>query len=152
MKSDSLFYVLVWSVMLLLQHLTTSHFTKLCPTLPFLIPGGDAADVRYIRLNGREVPVTANLEVALRALRKPEEDCCFWIDALCINQHDIQERNSEVPRMRDMYERADLVVAWHGQGNARGDRFHQLEQGGHIGANRENYDGRGEDQNLVGDD
>ncbi|KAH7409748.1 heterokaryon incompatibility protein-domain-containing protein [Cadophora sp. MPI-SDFR-AT-0126] len=83
---------------------------------------GNTADVSYILLNGWEVPVTANLEGALRALRKLEEDCCFWIDALCINQHDIQERNSEVPRMREIYERADLVVAWLGQGNARSDR------------------------------
>ncbi|KAH8789205.1 heterokaryon incompatibility protein-domain-containing protein [Hyaloscypha finlandica] len=103
---------------------TLDHFPfhEAVPYYALSYTWGDAADVRYILLNGWEVPVTANLEVALRALRKLEEDCCFWIDALCINQHDIQERNSEVPRMRDIYERADLVVAWLGPGNARSDR------------------------------
>jgi hypothetical protein len=102
---------------------TLAHFPfhEAVPYYALSYTWGDAADVRYILLNGWEVPVTANLEVALRALRKPEEDCCFWIDALCINQNDMHERNSEVLRMRDIYERADLVVAWLGPGNARSD-------------------------------
>jgi hypothetical protein len=39
----------------------------------------------------------------------------FWIDALSINQEDIQERNTEVKRMRSLYERAWSVVVWLGE-------------------------------------
>ena len=35
-----------------------------------------------------------------------------WIDALCINQQDLEERNMEVKRMADIYARALRVISW----------------------------------------
>lgn len=36
----------------------------------------------------------------------------FWIDALCINQGDPQERSSQVLRMKTIYSRASHVLIW----------------------------------------
>lgn len=76
-----------------------------------------------ILLNGVRFPVRANLLGALRYLRRekwtyPGEaepgTRLFWIDAICINQQDIEERNQQVPRMRHIYFRASTVVVWLG--------------------------------------
>jgi hypothetical protein len=40
---------------------------------------------------------------------------CIWIDALCINQVDIPERNAQVLLMGDIYNKAQRVVAWLGE-------------------------------------
>jgi hypothetical protein len=39
----------------------------------------------------------------------------FWIDAICINQDDVPERNKQVLRMRDIYSLADTVQVWLGK-------------------------------------
>jgi hypothetical protein len=38
----------------------------------------------------------------------------FWIDAVCINQNDMNERNEQVPRMGDIYSMASRVWIWMG--------------------------------------
>ena len=38
----------------------------------------------------------------------------FWIDSLCINQHDLEERNSQVSIMSDIYSCASDVISWLG--------------------------------------
>jgi len=36
----------------------------------------------------------------------------FWIDALCINQNDLAERNKQVKRMNHIYRQTDLLFVW----------------------------------------
>ncbi|KAH7096019.1 heterokaryon incompatibility protein-domain-containing protein [Paraphoma chrysanthemicola] len=72
---------------------------------------------RIIKVNGRYVDVGCNLESALRTLREiPEVQLGkrIWIDSLCINQSDIDEKNHEVKRMGDIYSQADRVISWIG--------------------------------------
>ncbi|KAF6235472.1 hypothetical protein HO173_006155 [Letharia columbiana] len=38
-----------------------------------------------------------------------------WIDAICINQADLQEQNHQVGLMRHTYNRAALVIWWLGK-------------------------------------
>lgn len=38
----------------------------------------------------------------------------IWIDAICINQADDDEKSSQVRRMRDIFERAQQVLVWFG--------------------------------------
>ncbi|KAF2830838.1 HET-domain-containing protein, partial [Ophiobolus disseminans] len=38
----------------------------------------------------------------------------LWIDAICINQSDLLERNHQVAQMRDVYTKAESVIAWLG--------------------------------------
>lgn len=38
----------------------------------------------------------------------------LWIDSICINQEDVEERNSQVKIMGDIYKNASTVVIWLG--------------------------------------
>jgi hypothetical protein len=80
---------------------------------------GNPDDTRKIQLDGQELSVTANLEEALRSLRHgaggKERHKVFWVDAICINQQDIQERSQQVPRMRRVFETAEGVIVWLGR-------------------------------------
>jgi hypothetical protein len=54
--------------------------------------------------------VTANLHDALQGLRHEQIPRFMWIDAICINQLDIEERSSQVSRMGEIYSHADQVI------------------------------------------
>jgi hypothetical protein len=71
---------------------------------------GDPTGKLDINLNGTQVAVTRNLHRALRRFRSPSLARPIWVDALCINQQDTQERSVQVLRMRDLYLRAELVL------------------------------------------
>jgi hypothetical protein len=45
----------------------------------------------------------------------------FWIDALCISQEDVSERNHQVRVMEKIYSQAQGVVAWLGRAQKNGD-------------------------------
>jgi Heterokaryon incompatibility protein (HET) len=66
-----------------------------------------------IWVNGFLVPVRRNLLCALRVLRGDVERV-LWIDALCINQNDEQERSHQVEMMGEIYKMAYWVLAWLG--------------------------------------
>jgi len=75
---------------------------------------GDPLDIHPITLNDRILYVTANLEVALRHIRDTKKQIRLWVDAICINQDDVEERNHQVGHMREIYAGAQLVIAWIG--------------------------------------
>jgi hypothetical protein len=60
------------------------------------------------------IPITASLDSALRAIRKPTWAFLVWVDAVCINQDDLQERNVQVANMVHIYSRASSVLVWLG--------------------------------------
>lgn len=76
---------------------------------------GDPALIKQICLNGQQFSVTVNLEIALRYLRRETQPRTLWIDALCIDQTNLQERSHQVKRMRDIYTFANSVIAWTGE-------------------------------------
>lgn len=90
---------------------------------------GDPSKLRRIRIGSSTVFVTANLKDALRAILKARHKLCrdpskpirLWVDAVCINQEDDQERSQQVQRLSQIYSRAEQVVAWVGptKGNGR---------------------------------
>ena len=61
--------------------------------------------------------VSSNLESALKALRKRDVVRHLWIDAICINQADLKERNQQVPNMDQIYGSARNVCIWLGDGD-----------------------------------
>jgi hypothetical protein len=65
--------------------------------------------------DGQTVAIGAELYDALRRLRFRDRDRTIWIDALCINQEDVIERNAQVQNMRDIYNKADHVLIWVGE-------------------------------------
>jgi hypothetical protein len=60
------------------------------------------------------IPVTANLESFLRHQREKDSPVHLWVDALCINQEDILERNSQIERMSMIYASAAHLTVWLG--------------------------------------
>lgn len=76
---------------------------------------GDASNRKAITLSGNTVEITANLETALRHLRRTETCRMLWVDALCINQEDLLERTQQVLIMGDIFQSADMVLAWTGE-------------------------------------
>lgn len=71
--------------------------------------GDDAKSRRIYCLNGTSIPVTVNCEAALRRLRVPGLKRRLWIDAICINQNNIFERNHQVGLMDRIYSKASKV-------------------------------------------
>jgi Heterokaryon incompatibility protein (HET) len=71
-----------------------------------------------ITCNGRTLQVTESLLSALRRLRLPDVPRVFWIDAICINQEDIEERNRQVSLMREIYQKAQQLFIWLGPGDS----------------------------------
>ncbi|KAH9216066.1 heterokaryon incompatibility protein-domain-containing protein, partial [Leptodontidium sp. 2 PMI_412] len=74
----------------------------------------------FILLNNQLVEVTPSLWIALWHFRLIAQQwlvqlhTAFWIDALCINQSDIEERAHQVSIMGDIYKNAECVHAWLG--------------------------------------
>lgn len=70
---------------------------------------GDPTDTVPITVNGHSYKVTVNLHDALRRLRHTARARRLWIDAICINQVDVTERNIQVAMMADIYTSATRV-------------------------------------------
>ncbi|KAH9428000.1 hypothetical protein MCOR02_011492 [Pyricularia oryzae] len=67
-----------------------------------------------IILDGTLLHVRANLYVALQAIRNSTGPVVLWIDAISINQSDLDERARQVRLMRDVFAKARRVLAWVG--------------------------------------
>lgn len=60
------------------------------------------------------VGIGANLAKALHAFWPSDRPLRIWIDALCINQADLDERQSQVRMMRHVFGKAQRVLCWLG--------------------------------------
>ncbi|KAK4497996.1 hypothetical protein PRZ48_010652 [Zasmidium cellare] len=61
-----------------------------------------------------EVLITENLKEMLLDLRDTQDARSLWIDGICINQEDYEERAEQVKQMRSVYSYAERVVVWLG--------------------------------------
>ncbi|KLU90382.1 hypothetical protein MAPG_09344 [Magnaporthiopsis poae ATCC 64411] len=77
---------------------------------------GNHTPKNYIRVNGQKFAVSPNLYSVLRALVSSYEvqtlGLKIWIDAVCINQNDRGERETEIWKMSLIYSKARAVRAW----------------------------------------
>lgn len=69
---------------------------------------------RCILLDGKPYEITPNLFDGLKYLRREASARKLWVDSLCINQTDTEERNREVLKMRNIYKLARGVLIWLG--------------------------------------
>jgi hypothetical protein len=76
---------------------------------------GSPASLQEILINGSPFTIRENLWNALHQLRSLGCYGPFWIDAICVNQADIPERNSQVKFMYTIYSEANLVRIWLGK-------------------------------------
>ncbi|KAK3648942.1 hypothetical protein LTR56_003773 [Elasticomyces elasticus] len=76
---------------------------------------GSWMDPMSIRIQGHgSFAVTRNLWSALRRIRSTNEPVPLWIDQICINQQDTNERNLQVRAMGNIYSLAWDVRIWLG--------------------------------------
>lgn len=68
-----------------------------------------------IQLNGKSYRVAQNLADFLYVAPWKYCDVYFWIDALCIDQDNFEERSDQVRQMSRIYSDAARTVAWLGQ-------------------------------------
>ncbi|KAK7936130.1 hypothetical protein PG985_001625 [Apiospora marii] len=70
---------------------------------------------KKIDVDGTSLGVTPNLHRLLRNLRSSQDGGkLLWIDAICINQQDVAERNHQVAMMRQIYEQCCVDLVWLG--------------------------------------
>jgi hypothetical protein len=86
---------------------------------------GDSWKTSHIVLNNQEIQVQRSLEIALHALSSRADFCGrykLWVDAICINQQDYQERSRQIGRMKHIYGDARAVIAWIGEEENNSDK------------------------------
>jgi hypothetical protein len=89
---------------------------------------GSGPDDKIVKIDGLDFSVTSNLESALRNICFVKGDGFLWIDAICINQSDIPEKNGQVTMMAEIYATASLTLVWLGECNsAISDAIDMLE-------------------------
>ncbi|KAK4447348.1 heterokaryon incompatibility protein-domain-containing protein [Podospora aff. communis PSN243] len=78
-------------------------------TLASVFNVNEHPDLRFHHLQ-----VTKNLAMALRYLRDTKRPVTLWIDALCINQADEDEKQLQIQRMDWVFANATPVLVWLG--------------------------------------
>lgn len=74
----------------------------------------DSTQTRDISVNKKFFTITENLFVALRNLRFSLKRRVIWINAICINQNDIPEKNQQIQHMQEIYRQTSEVLIWLG--------------------------------------
>jgi hypothetical protein len=75
---------------------------------------GDPNDTRIIYIDEIPVAITINLFSTLRDLRHETQALLVWADAICINQHDDEEKMKQIAMMGERYSTADHTVIYLG--------------------------------------
>jgi hypothetical protein len=75
-------------------------------------PEGSEQETIYI--NGRPFQVYSSVYSILKHMRSKLRKQCVWIDSVCINQSDDEEKAKQVLLMRVIYENCSYLVGWLG--------------------------------------
>ena len=67
-----------------------------------------------ILCDDKKLLITQNLHAALTSLRSSHKPRKLWIDAICIDQANIPEKNAQVQNMATIYKEARTVLVWLG--------------------------------------
>lgn len=76
---------------------------------------GDPTPIFRIECNGKPLLIPRNLFFALQYLRYEAEPRYLWVDAICIDQKETNERSEQVLHMLDIYKNASRVIVWLGE-------------------------------------
>ena len=76
----------------------------------------------YIAIDDVNIPIGADLHAALVQFRQQSVlPRWLWIDQICINQENQEEKRGQIKIMGDIYEKAQRVLVWLGVGDERTD-------------------------------
>jgi hypothetical protein len=73
------------------------------------MPGPD------LECDGKAVSINQSLDTALRYMRYKDKVRTLWVDAVCINQKDVLEKQSQIPLMSRIYSEAKHCLVWIGE-------------------------------------
>jgi hypothetical protein len=76
---------------------------------------GDCSLSKRVECDGAIIKITANCDAAIRRIRQVEIGFDVWIDAICINQSNDDEKSLQIPLMRQIYGNALWVALWIGE-------------------------------------
>jgi hypothetical protein len=79
---------------------------------------GSDGDPETIICNGTATTVSKNFANGMRALRRHRPAANYWIDRICINQSDLDEKTRQVQLMRSIHGSAQLTAIWLGEASA----------------------------------
>lgn len=66
--------------------------------------------------------VTENLYAVLLRLRDRSFERIIWVDAICINQADVKEKERQIQSMAKIYSQANRVIVWLGEAKDDSDQ------------------------------
>ncbi|KAK0514619.1 hypothetical protein JMJ35_003236 [Cladonia borealis] len=75
---------------------------------------GDGTLCQRLFCNNSAIKITQSLFDALIHLRHSEETRMLWVDAVCIDQNNNDDKIVQLPHMKDIYQHANHVVIWLG--------------------------------------
>ncbi|KAK3678917.1 hypothetical protein LTR78_001370 [Recurvomyces mirabilis] len=61
--------------------------------------------------------ISPSVSRILRGLRGQDARVRLWVDAICVNQANLAEKNDQVPRMDSIYRLASQTLVWLGEGD-----------------------------------
>lgn len=122
-------------IRLILLHPGSGKSDLLCELVPVRLkekPSYEAVSYTWADSNGdsslcrnifttsprRKLRIARNCEAALRNFRDTKTKRYLWVDSVCIDQHNVQERNSQVKMMTDIYSGAIRVLVYLDNGQA----------------------------------
>ena len=82
---------------------------------------GDEEASERMEFNGRTIRISPNLCFGLKALHERTGSQLLWVDAICINQANDQEKAAQVPLMSQIYALAQKVYIWFGPSSDNSD-------------------------------
>ncbi|EHK44775.1 uncharacterized protein TrAtP1_002897 [Trichoderma atroviride] len=83
---------------------------------------GDVKNPIEVSINASSCMIGHNLFTALRQLFDNGNHGWLWIDALCIQQSDQEEKTYQVKQMRTIFSHAERVFSWLGPGTSSTDK------------------------------
>lgn len=98
---------------------------------------GDPKETLPILIGKHSFDVTINLHSALSRLRNHSLERVLWVDAICIDQNNHNEKEDQIRSMANIYGQANRVVVWLGDD---ADDSHQALEDIRIAAKEESTD------------
>ncbi|KAJ4286286.1 hypothetical protein N0V90_013320 [Kalmusia sp. IMI 367209] len=78
--------------------------------------GDMEADASYfLDIDGTIMKITPNLHHALQALRPRQSPRVLWVDAVCVNQNDNKDKETQICMMEEIYRSANHVAVYLGE-------------------------------------
>ena len=87
--------------------------THLYEALSYVWGGLDKRQSIFI--DNQYLAITLNLHAALLRLRDRDIPRIIWVDAICINQKNKQEKEHQIQSMAKIYGKASRVIVWLGE-------------------------------------